>query len=44
MLRYALENGIPYQSTKEAALWTAKALLAASKQPVEIVALQAINA
>ncbi len=43
MLRYALEQGIPYQSTKEAAVWTAKALLAASKQPVEIVALQSIN-
>lgn len=39
-LRRALENGIPYLTTLEAANWSLKAITAAQKQPLQVYALQ----
>jgi carbamoyl-phosphate synthase large subunit len=39
-LRRALENGIPYLTTLEAANWSLKAIAAAQNQPLQVYALQ----
>ena len=41
-LRYALENGIPFVTTKEAAYWMLKAIEAAKNKPAQVRPLQAL--